>query len=190
MKRITLRILLVFFVALLFEGCSSNSSIRPTYSLPTAQPKTSQESGPTKEIFLTYGGYDKPLTKLGQVEYKLKASSPPDDTYKHWDQAIESLKQAALRRFGDKLDAIINVEIVESTEWGIGEQYHMIHAKGLAISFSPGARPAIKPKTKHKAKPPSKAITTNKPKPSNEKKPPEKPQPEEEIEITPSELLK
>jgi hypothetical protein len=177
----------IILMAFISNGCS-NSISRPA-PLAISQSKPTYKPSPAKEILITYGRYEKPFTKLGPVEYTLKTPSTTDDNFELWDQAIEFLKQAALTRFGNKVFAIVNVEIAESTEVSNDEQFNIIHAKGIAISFSPGARPAVKHRAKHKAKPASKT-TANKAKPANEKKVPEKSQPEEEIEITPSELLK
>jgi hypothetical protein len=177
-------IMAIILMAMLSNGCS-NSFSRPVPAI--ASQSNTAEPSPTKEILVTYGRYDKPFTRLGPVEYTLRNPSTIEDNFDLWDQAIEQLKLTALTRFGNKVDAIINVEIVESTESSIIEQFNIIHAKGIAIAFTPGTRPTFKHRAKYKAKP-----SSNKTKPSIRKKVPENPQPEEEeeIEISPSELLK
>jgi hypothetical protein len=181
------RFFVIFLVLLLSEGCSNTLS-SPASAI-TSQSNPTYELSPAKEIIVTYGRYDKPFTKLGPVEFTLTTPATPDDNYELWDQAINFLKKDALRKFGDKVDAIFNVEIVENTEENNDGQYNIVHAKGVAVSFSPGSRPTIKHRAKSKAKSPSKSAS-NKAKPSPPKKAPEKPQPQEEIGITPSELLK
>jgi hypothetical protein len=186
--KVTLKhMMAIILMAMLSNGCSNS----PSNPVPVivSQSNPTHEPNPAEEILVTYGRYDKPFARLGPVEYTLKNPSTTDDNFELWDQAIEQLKQAALTRFGDKVDAIINVEIVESTESSIIEQFNIIHAKGIAISFTPGTRPSVKHRAKYKARPPSKQ-SSNKTKPSIPKKAPEKAQPEEEIEISPSELLK
>jgi hypothetical protein len=183
-----LQVVGIISVATLLNACSTSISkpVPLTDNSASATPQAPQ----TKEILIVYGHYDKPYTKLGTIEYTLTDASTPNeetDQYELWDQAIEHLKQRALDKYGDKVEALTNVEIVESTAENSGSQSKHIHAKGIAISFAPGTRPIIRHKAQNKAKPPPKP-TAIKAKPP--KKTADKPQTDEEIEITPSELLK
>lgn len=181
MKLAVLRIAIVLSVVIAPNGCSNYISM-PSSAL-TNQPQ------PTKEILISYGRYDKPYEILGAIEYTLKNNSTPDDQNKFWDQAIEFLKLEALKKYGNKVDAIVDVEIVESTEDINGENVNIILAKGVAIAFNSGIKPTVKHKVRYRVrhKPKSTKPTSSKIKPA--KKTPSKTQ-TEDIEITPSELLK
>jgi hypothetical protein len=182
MKLAVVRIILVILAAIATIGCSNYFTAPPS--------EFSQQSLPAKEILVSYGRYDKPYETLGPIEYILKNASIPDDRQNElWDQAIELLKQEALKKYGDKVDAIVDVEIIESSEEINGKNFNIILAKGVAIAFSSGIKPTSKHKIKYKVrhKPKSSKSTSSKIKPA--KKAPSKIQ-TEEIEITPSELLK
>jgi hypothetical protein len=165
------RILLNFFGILLIVGCSynpfSSSSIFPGQ---TTAPYSS------KEIPVTVGRYDEPYITLGPIEYTLKKyTSFFVDQVDLRNQAIGFLKQEALARYGDKVDAIIDLEVHESTEDGYDGALNVTHTQGIAIAFKPEIKSISKRKTKHKTK--SSKNTSRKYK-------------QEEVEITPSEILK
>jgi hypothetical protein len=185
MKLAVMRTILILLVTLTSNGCSSNHlTDHPDI---TVEP----QSQPAKEILVTYACYDKPYETLGLIEYTLKSTSTSGDQIELWDQSIDFLKSAALSRYGNKVDAITEVELAESEEENNGKSLNIIHVQGVAISFNGGIKPENKNKVKYKArykkKPKSKnPKSTSRIKPS--KKAPDKP--EEDIEISPSELLK
>jgi hypothetical protein len=181
MRLSVMRIILLLLVVMLSNGCSD--------SFLTPAPMLSAQSHPTKEILISYGRYDKPYETLGPIQYSLKTTSIPDDHIELWDQAIDFLKQEALAQYGNKVDAIVDVEIEERTNKNGGEDSNIIYVQGTAIAFTPGKKPTIKHKVKYKVRnkaKPSKPAA-NKIKPT--KKVPGKTQ-VDEIEFSPSELLK
>jgi hypothetical protein len=176
-----MRKILLSLVVMLSNGCS-DSFLAPA-------PMLSAQSHPAKEILISYGRYDKPYETLGPIQYSLKATSVPDDQIELWDQAIDFLKQEALTQYGNKVDAIVDVEIEERTMKNGGEDFNIIHVQGTAIAFTPGKKPTNKHKVKYRVKYKAKSSkpTANRIKPS--KKVPDKTQ-VDEIEFSPSELLK
>jgi hypothetical protein len=165
------RILLNFFGILLVVGCTynpfSSSSIFPAQ---TTAPYSS------KEIPVTVGRYDEPYITLGPIEFTLKKyTSFFLNQIDLRNQAIDFLKQEALARYGNKVDAIIDLVIQESTEEGYDGSLSVTHIQGIAIAFKPEIKAIAKHKTRHKSK--SSKNTSRKHK-------------QEEIEITPSEILK
>lgn len=176
----------------LITGCS-NDSFSPS-SIFTDQSATSY---PAKNIFATEGDIASPYTPLGNVEYTLQSNFPIfSDQSALRSQAIEKLKQEAVTRYGDKVDAIINLEFQESAEQNGYFSPTLTYVRGLAIAYKEtgGTRPYSKTKRKHKAKSIKSSPVKTKP-PRNAPIPSRntstKSAPEmEEPEITPSELLK
>lgn len=187
MKLAVMRLILMLLVTLTSNGCSSHHST--SHPDITVKPQTQ----PTKEILVTYGRYDKAYEALGPIEYTLINTKNSDTQIELWDRAIELLKQAALFKYSDKVDAIVDVELAESEEENNGKILNTIQVKGVAIAFNGRIKPITKNKVKYKArykakpKPKTPKYPSSKTKP--EKKPPDKAK-EEEIEISPSELLK
>ncbi|WP_411727903.1 hypothetical protein, partial [Methyloglobulus sp.] len=124
------------------------------------------------------GRVNKPYIALGPIEYTLK-------WYDYFfvgqvelrNQAVDYLKQEALARYGDQVDAIIDVEVEESLEKGS----NVTHVREIAISFKHETKHKAEPskKGRHKAKSAKNTLRKTKPR--------SKPQ---EREITPSEILK
>lgn len=165
------RILLIFFGILLVVACNSNpfapSSI---FTDQTAAPYLS------KEIPVTVGQYKQAYVTLGSVDYALKKyTSFFVNQVDLRNQAIGFLKQEALARYGDKVDAIIDLEVHESTEDGYDGALNVTNTQGIAIAFKPEIKSISKRKTKQKAKPSKNTSRKHK---------------QEEVEITPSEILK
>lgn len=178
----------MLFVALLSVGCNHKLPSSPPTELNLAP-----QSRPLKELLVTYGRYDKPYGTLGPIDYTLKSTSTSDDQIELWDRAIDFLKLAALSKYGDKVDAIVDVELAESEEESNGKLLNIIHVQGVAITFNGGIKPInknkVKYKARYKAKPRHKLPKPISSKTKSAKKIPDKAK-EEEIEISPSELLK
>ncbi|MBK8816732.1 MAG: hypothetical protein IPN42_15045 [Methylococcaceae bacterium] len=152
----------------------------------------SQTQYPTKQLFVTESGISSPFTTLGPVEYTLRSDlslfSNQSDLR---NQAIENLKQIALERYGSSVDAIINIEFQES---GDQEGYfspNFTYARGIAIAYKSGTKSKSysKSKRKHKAKS-SKSIGNKTKIPNSSKHKTDSAEVDEELEISPSELLK
>jgi hypothetical protein len=182
MKSISVRFFLILLVALLSNGCHSNPSA-------TSPALTNQDSQPTKEILISYGRYDKPYHILGPVEYILKYYSIPDDDIELWDKAIDFLKQESLSKYGNTVDAIVDVEIEDNSEVDNAKNFYIVHAKGVAITFNTSLKPTVKNKVKHRVRYRSKTVKPKlkRIKPSKKSEAKTK---VEEIEFSPSELLK
>ncbi len=185
-----------FIIALmgtmLITSCSNDS-----FSPPSIFTDQSAASYPVKNIFATEGDISSPYITLGNVEYTLQSNFAffSDQSSLH-NQAIEKLKQEAVARYGDRVDAIINLEFQDSGEQSGYFSPTLTYVRGLAIAYKEtgGARPYSKTKRKHKGKstkssPAKTKSPRNTPAPSRST--PAKSSPDmEEPEITPSELLK
>jgi hypothetical protein len=177
-----LRVAVIFSVALLSNGCNGNpSSSSPILVNPDPQP--------TKEILISYGRYDKPYQILGPINYNLKTYATPEDDIELWDQAIDFLKTESLVKYGDKVDAIVDVEIEDNSEVNSAHGLYIVQAKGVAISFNTALKPTVKNKVKYLVRYKSKAFRSKPKKSKLTKKSPVKTK-VEEIEFSPSELLK
>ena len=169
MKSTATRAFLVLFGALLVVSCSNNA-FAPA-SIFTDQ------ANPTKEILINDGRFDRPYIMLGQVEYTLKGyTSIFVNQIDLRNQAIDFFKKEALAKYGDNVDAIIDTKVQESTEQGYDGTLSVTHLQGVAISFKPDKKTISKQKHRTKRKAKNTFQKTN-------------PQ-EQEIEITPSEILK
>ncbi len=184
MKYVAYRFIFVLVGALFMASCSNDPSTPFSF-----YPDQSTPAYPTKNIHVTEGGINSPYTALGPVEYTLTSnfpafSDPPTLRY----QAIENLKQAAVARFGPRVDAIINVQLQENLEQSGYFSPATIYARGIAIAYKDGTKPYSKSKRKHKVK--SSKSSAGKAKSSD--KSPRKPAPDEQDDpqITPSEMLK
>jgi hypothetical protein len=170
LKLATIRIFLIFLMPLFTISCS--------YDMFAPDSEVAELTPQAKEILINNGRYDKPFETLGSVEYSLKTSaSTPVNQQELRNQAVAFLKQTALAKYSEKVDAIVDVKVVESTEENYTGKLSIIDVSGIAVAFIPEATPATKQKIKSKAKP-SKNLA-HKPKIKSE-----------EIEITPSEILK
>lgn len=164
------RILLVFFSAVLVISCSENPFTHsPIFTNDTAFPNAS------KEILVSDSRFDRPYTILGPIETtQKKYTSIFVDQIELRNQAITLLKQQALAKYGDKVDAIIDTQVRESTE-GYDEPLSVTHVQGIAIAFDPEKKTLPRKSVKRKVKSPKGALRETQP---------------QEIEITPSEILK
>ena len=182
MKYSSTRILLVLFAALVVSSCSNNP-----FSSSSIFTDQATLPYPPKEILIIEGRVNKPYIALGPIKYTCK-------WYDYFfvgqielrNLAVDYLKQEALAKYGDQVDAIIDVEVEAILEKGS----NVTHARGIAVSFKPpGTKTLAKPKAKHKAE--SSKSRPHKAKPAKntlrKTKPRSKPQ---EREITPSEILK
>jgi hypothetical protein len=183
MKYVVSRIFFVLFVALFVVSCGNNP-FAPSAAIFTDR---SVSSYPTKEILITEGDADSPYTTLGPIEYTLISDfSIFAGQADLRNQAIDYLKQKAKATYGNRVDAIIDIEFQENTEEGyFGPSNTSV--KGIAIAFKSGAKALAKPKTKHKAK--SSKHNTSKAKSVSNAARKTKPN-SQEPEITPSEILK
>ena len=179
-KQVVFRIFMICLMPLLCISCSNDPF--------TLSSELNDLPSQAKEILINNGRYDKPYETLGPVEYTLTTNIPTSvSQIELRNQAVVFLKQEALTKYGEKVDAIINVKVVESTEENYTEKLNIIAVSGIAIAFIPEPKPVNKQKIKSKAK--SLKASPNKTK--SLKNSASKIQTEDEdIEITPSELLK
>ena len=155
---------------LVVAGCNNSPFI----------PYFGNQNYPGKEIQVNDGRFDKPYEILGPVEYTLrKNTSIFVSQIELRNQAVEYLKQEALARYGERVDAIIDFVVKESAAENNDERLSSTHVQGLAIAFLPEMKHTSRHKPKYKPK------VTSKIKPSKGDS-----NKAEDIEITPSELLK
>jgi hypothetical protein len=179
------RILLVFFSALLIISCSenpfSNSSIVPAD--PSAN---TRKEILAQEILVSDSRFDRPYTILGSIETTQKNYITPSvDPIQLRNQAITLLKQEAYSRYGDKVNGIIDTQVQESTLKDYDGPIKVTRIRGVAVAFNPEIKPIAKRIVKRKATVPK--ITSRKVRPSKNTVRESQP---EDIEITPSEILK
>ncbi len=180
MNYVAARILIVFFGAVVIASCSENPFTSP---LMLTDEATLPDS--PKEILVSDSRFDKPYTILGPVETtQKKKSSIFVGQIELRNKAVALLKQAALVKYGDKVDAIIDTQVVESTVKNDDIPLSVTYVRGIAIAFIPEARTSAKNKTKSKVKTSKSAIRSTPFKGGANKNP------AQEIQITPSELLK
>jgi hypothetical protein len=175
------RILLVFFSALLIISCSENPFTNS--SIVTADPSANtRKEILAKEILVSDSRFDKAYTILGSIETTQKNYITPSiDPIQLRNQAITSLKLEAYARYGDKVDGIIDTQVQESTLKDYDGPIKVTRIHGVAIAFNP----KIKPIAKRKAT--ASKIPARKAKSSRNNLRESQP---EDIEITPSEILK
>lgn len=170
MKQAVIRIQLLL-VVLMAAGCYPNRG-----SIFSNTPAS------TKEILINNERYDKPFVVLGPVEYTLKKNTTLFvDQIDLREQAIDSLKQTALARYGQRVDAIVDVQVVENSLEGVEDKLNVTHVKGTAIAFLPAYKAYKKPKSRPK---PIKNIVRKTRPPLVRKESPS------DVTITPSEILK
>ncbi len=172
------RILLVFFSAVLLISCSENPFTHsPIFTGETRLPN------PPKEILVSDSRFDRPYTMLGPIEItQKKYSSVFTDKIELRKQAIAMLKQEALARYGNKVDAIIDTQVTENTLTGYDDAMSVTHVQGIAIAFDTEKKPTARRSIKRKVSSP-----THKAKSSRNTARETRPR---DIEITPSEILK
>jgi hypothetical protein len=177
----TTRMFFVLFATLLVVSCSNNPFMQSSIFNDQKNPPNS-----TKEILINDGRYDRPYVILGQIEYTLKRYIPVfDNKIELRAQALDLLKKEALSKYGDKVDAIIDTNIQESTEEGYDAPLSVTHVQGVAVSFISETKTPVKQRIKQKTKPPRNSSHNPKPSKNTLSKPKS-----QEIEITPSEILK
>jgi hypothetical protein len=145
----------------------------------------SSAPSPGKGILINNERYYKPHVTLGPVEYTLrKNASLFEDQIELRNQAIDLLKQTALARFGQQVDAIEDVKVTESNSAdGLNQKLNVTNVKGIAIAFVPEAGDSVKSKNRAK----SVRSPVRRGKPSNSVVHKEN---SEDVTITPSEILK
>jgi hypothetical protein len=162
----------------------------------------STQATPAEEIRINNANFNKPYKILGPVEYTLK--NRPSLFTSQLDlreQAIEHLKQQTFARYGDEVDAIIDTRVEENTITDHEGNLSIVHIEGVAISFISGEAGADKASGKSFAKrkhtTAKKIMVLKKTKPVKklpggafEKPAKTKPAEEDEIEISPQEILK
>jgi hypothetical protein len=182
MKYAGIKMLFVIFSILLAVSCRNNPS-KETASVATRQTPLPNPPSP-KEILINDDRYDKPYTILGPIEYTLKRNTSTFvNQIELRNQAIDFLKQNALARYGNKVDAIMKVNVQEIIQKSYVNPLSITHIQGIAISFKPEYSP--KHKTKHKAK-----SSKNKFSKAKWIKGTSRKTKSDKIKITPSELLK
>ncbi|NOU21632.1 MAG: hypothetical protein HOO93_07530 [Methyloglobulus sp.] len=168
MKNAAIKMLFVLLGVSLAVSCSNNP-YTPA-SMPTDQ---TISASPAKEILINDGRLDKPYVTLGQLEYTLKRyTSAFINRAGLRKQAIDFLKIEAFIKYGDKVDAIVDTQVQESTEEREDGALSVTHVQGTAVSFKPDKKVLTKHPTRRKVK---LSKTTTIPR---------------EILITPSEILK
>ncbi len=196
-------IAIIFFTSFgaLFVGCANTNSL--TSGLTTNPPL------PAEEILIDNEEFKKPHRVLGPVQYTLKAKpSLFTNQLDLREQAIDILKQQTYAKYGDEVDAITDTKVEESTSTDAEGKVSIVNIQGVAISFLDEpveqSREKLNDKayTKRRHKSAKKILILRKEKQSKYPKktmdrpganPPEKAatqKKEEDIEITPSEILK
>jgi hypothetical protein len=170
MKQKVIRKFPLAAVMLIVSACSNNPFIH----------SFGNQHYPGKEIQVNNGRFDKPYQILGPVEYTLKKNTSIFvSQIELRNQAIDYLKQDAVARYGERVDAIIDFQVKERATENSDERLNFTHVQGLAIAFLPEIKPISRHKPKYKPKVSSKI---KQPKGDSGKT--------EEVEITPAELLK
>jgi hypothetical protein len=155
MNHTGIRILIGLIAALLTVSC--NKHITP--SAPVAIPGEEDTFiNPAKEILINNGRFEKPCTLLGQIEYTLKSNrSSTANRSELRSKAINALKNEALVKFGDKVDAIIDTKVQENLD-EVDNSLTVTNIQGIAISFGTTdikiqkPMPSLKPRHKKKHK--------------------------------------
>ena len=191
MRKISLTIIFFFTISLL-SGCAENNySSRHTGTTPPP---------PAEEILINNEQFNKPYKILGPVQYTLRSRpSLFSNQLDLREQAIDLLKQQTYAKYGDEVDAIIDTRVEEITDVDAQGKLSVTHIEGVAISFLPGNatvdKPPAKGMVKRKFKSAKKILVFKKTKPARKvadrtvEKPVKKAK-EEDIQISPSEMLK
>ncbi|MEQ1558871.1 MAG: hypothetical protein ABL933_08035 [Methyloglobulus sp.] len=182
------RLLFTLLSALLAMNCAEQNVVRTDQALQPAAKKKIPEQDDN-----AYKGY----ITLGAIEYTLTSDSSSDKAADQKQKAIDALKNAALEKYGDDVGAIIETVIEEHKENGNKGIANVVHVKGVAIAFFTNEHKPIVTQTRHSehnATTVSHKSRSVKPKPYKvkvfyAKKTKPKIQ-EEDIEISPSEMLK
>ncbi len=165
-----IRILLLSLV-LATAGCYPNRT-----SIFSGTPKVS------KEVLINNERYKKPYAILGPVEYTLrKNTSLFVDQLDLREEAIEFLKQEALARYGQSVDAIVDIQVIENSLQNVKDKLNVTHVKGTAIAFWPEHKAYTRPRVR--PKPAKTIVRKTRPQPIRKESPPD-------VTITPSEILK
>ncbi len=179
------RLLFILLGALLAMNCAEQTVIRTDQALqPAAKKKIPERDDKAYKGYIT----------LGSIEYTLTSDSSSDKAADQKQKAIDALKNAALEKYGDDVGAIIETVIEEHKENG---NKGIVNVKGVAIAFFTNEHKPIVTQTRHSehnattvshkshsVKPKSykvKVFYAKKTKPKIQ---------EEDIEISPSEMLK
>jgi hypothetical protein len=184
MKSIVQRFIFGLVAVLQIVGCSNDPNA-PFSIFPSQQTTTS----PAKEIYVSEDDISNPYVVLGSVKYTLRSDFPIFSNQADLrNRAIENLKQEAVTRYGNDVDAIINLVFQESPEQDSYFSPNIIYIRGTAIAYKPGTKTYSKPKRKHKVKVSKNTSSKAKSSPKTLRKP--VPERQDEPEITPSEMLK
>lgn len=192
MKAFSSKIFTIFLGVLFLSGCADNqlSSV-----LTTSNPST-----PAEEILINNQQFNKPYRILGPVAYTLKSRSSLFSSQLDFrEQAIDLLKQQTYAKYGDEVDAIIDTRVEESTTEDRDGKLNVTHIEGVAITFladkSEQSKATPKSAIKRKHKSARKILVIKKIKPVKKMperiadRPVKKPK-VEDIEISPTEILK
>jgi hypothetical protein len=179
------RILLVFFGAVLIISCSENPFTNN--SIVTTDPSSNtRKEILAKEILVSDSRFDKLYTILGPIEIIQKNYMAPSvDQIQLRNQAITLLKQEAYAKYGDKVDGIIDTQVQESTLKDYDGPIKVTRIHGVAVAFNTEIKSIAKRIVKHKAA--SSKIPSRKAKSSRNSL---RESQQEDIEITPAEILK
>jgi len=127
------------FGVLAMYGCAPHATVPDPTTLKT----------PTKDILLIDGGVNKPYDVLGSVEVTLGGKSIYSTAQalglspEAEREARALLRNAAYTKYGERLDALINVKVGGSVTGGLGgvlagqfgASTGVVYASGIAISF-------------------------------------------------------
>ncbi len=184
----------IFFLGigiLLATSCADTSVSRGSLFSTPSPPR------PAEEILINNSDFNKPYKILGPVQYTLRSRvSLLSDQIEFREKAIDALKTQTYSQFGDAVDAIIDTKVEESTVDSIEGKFSVTRIQGLAISFQDETdreeKSTAKPIMKRKHKSAKKIIVMRKAKPVKRiaEKVTDKPKVEEEVEISPTEMLK
>ena len=121
-------------------GCAGNSSQTPSVQ---DTPKESQLPAPAKQIIATKGDLNKPYNVLGEVNCSIDGKSVYGN-YDEFEKEINELcKRVAFSKYGNKVDAIINMDgavNINGGMWGQmgaawGARNSTVTGSGIAVQF-------------------------------------------------------
>ena len=120
-------------------GCAGSSQT------PSAQatPKEAQLPAPTKQIIVTKGDLNKPYNILGEVKCSVDGKTAYGNYDDYGKEAEELCRRVAFAKYGNKVDAIINMDgavNVNGGMWGqmgaaYGARNSTVTGAGIAVQF-------------------------------------------------------
>ena len=127
-------------VSALLLGCAGSSGQAPS---PADTPKAAQLPAPTKQIIVTKGDLNKPYNVLGEVKCSIDGKSAYGNYDDYGKEAEELCRRVAFSKYGDKVDAIINMDAaltINGGFWGqmgasYGARNGTVNGAGIAVQF-------------------------------------------------------